>query len=162
LGKGAVESAIKARKHRPMFMVDLAVPRDIEPEVGDLEDVYLYNIDDLKTIIDESRHCRESAASQAESIIELKAQHFIHDLKSLEANHLITQFRAGLEQLSNNELAGALRCLQQGADPAQVLQQFATSLTNKIAHNPSTQMRQAAFDGRLDILAIARQLLNIH
>jgi glutamyl-tRNA reductase len=162
LGKGTVERAIKERKHRPMFMVDLAVPRDIEPEVSDLEDVYLYNIDDMKNIMDDNRHCREAAAAKAEGIIELKSQHFIHNLKSLEANHLITQFRANLEQLSNDKLAQALRSLEQGGEPAQVLQQFATSLINKIAHNPSTQMRQAAFDGRLDMLALARQLLDIH
>jgi glutamyl-tRNA reductase len=161
LGKGAVESAIKARKHRPIFMVDLAVPRDIEPEVGAFEDIYLYNIDDLKSIIDDNRQCRQAAAQQAENIIDLQASHFIKDLQSLEANVLIRQYREQIEKLSATELERALVRLNQGTDSKQVLSQFAAQLTNKLCHGPTVQMKKAAFDGRLELLAFARLLLDL-
>lgn len=161
LGKGSVERAIKARKHRPIFMVDLAVPRDIEPEVVSLEDIYLYNIDDLKSIINENHQCRAAAALEAESIIELQAQHFIRDMQSLDANNLISAFRSNLSELSDHEIQKAKIRLDQGADPKQVLMTLAQSIINKISHIPCTQMRKAAFDGRLDMLALARQLLGL-
>lgn len=161
LGKGAVERAIKARKHRPIFMVDLAVPRDIEPEVASLEDIYLYNLDDLKTIIDENKRGRESAAQQAESIIALQAHHYIRDLQALDANGLISQLRDSLEQLAQHELQKALLRVAQGADPNEVLSHFARHLVNKFSHSPCAQMKQAAYDGRLELLSLARQLFNL-
>jgi glutamyl-tRNA reductase len=161
LGKGTVERAIKARKRKPIFMVDLAVPRDVEPEVESLEDVYLYNIDDLKKITDESRQCREAAALEAESIIDLQAQHFICDLQALDANHLIKKFRANLQELTAVEIQKAYTRLDQGAEPKKVLNLLVRNLLNKISHTPCTQMKQAAFDGRLELLALARQLLDL-
>lgn len=161
LGKGAVESAIKARKHAPILMIDLAVPRDIEPEVSNLEDIYLYNIDDLKTLIDESRQYRMAAAQEAESIIDLQARHFIKDLQALDANNLIKQFRENLECLASGELSRAKARIVNGADPSQVMDQLVYTIINKFSHGPSTQLRKAAFDGRLDMLAIARLLLDL-
>lgn len=161
LGKGAVERAIKARKHKPIFMVDLAVPRDIEPEVSALEDIYLYNIDDLKSIIEENQQSRQAAAWQAESIIELQAEHFIKDLQSLDANNLIKQFRENLFNLSQLELQRAYTRLDQGIDPKAVLNQLTHNLVNKLSHTPCTQLKQAAFDGKLDVLMLAKELLNL-
>lgn len=161
LGKGAVERAIKARKRKPIFMIDLAVPRDIEPEVANLEDIYLYNIDDLKKIVDENRHCREAAAVQAESIIDLQAHHYIRDLQALDANHLIQQFKKNLDAISNQELQRAMSRLKLGEDPKQVLQQFSHNLLNKFSHTPCVQMKKAAFDGRKELLALARLLLDL-
>lgn len=161
LGKGAVETAIKARKHRPIFMVDLAVPRDIEPEVGAFEDIYLYNVDDLKSMVDDNRQCREAAAKQAESIIDLQASHFIKDLQALDANTIIKEYRTSVEQLCAAELEKALARLNQGIDSKQVLTQFAHQISNKLTHGPSTQMKKAAFDGRIELLAFARQLLDL-
>lgn len=161
LGKGAVEAAIKARKHKPIFMLDLAVPRDVESQVGTLEDVYLYNIDDLRSIIDENRSYRESAAQQAEAIIALQAQHYMRELQALDANTLICDLRTKLMALNDQELLKAINKLNQGFDSIQVLKQFSHNLINKILHSPCTQMRQAAFDGRLELLALAKQLLDL-
>jgi glutamyl-tRNA reductase len=161
LDKGAVEHAIEARKHRPIFMIDFAVPRDIEPTVAQLQDIYLYNIDDLKLIIDENLRCREEAARQAESIIALQARHYIRDLQALEANSIIKQWRENCHRLSELELERAITRIERGIDPRQVLQQFSRSLVNKFAHTPCTQIKKAAFDGQLELLTFARQLLDV-
>lgn len=161
LGKALVGSAIKARKHRPIFMVDLAVPRNIEPEIANFEDVYLYNLDDLKTVIDDNRQCRQAAAEQAESIIELQASHFIKDLQAPDADHLIKKFRSQIEHCCAKELEHAITRLGQCNNPEEILKQFATQIANKIAHGPTTQMKKAAFDGRVELLAAARFLLDL-
>jgi glutamyl-tRNA reductase len=161
LGKGMVEKAIKMRKHRPVFMVDLAVPRDIEPEVGKLEDIYLYNIDDLESLIKDNRQCRAAAAEQAEAIIELQAAHFMRELQALDANTAICAYREKLQQLQEHELTKAMQKLAQGMEPGQVLTKLARNLTNKIMHNPCAELRKVAFDGRLDLLILARQLFDI-
>jgi glutamyl-tRNA reductase len=161
LGKGAVEQAIKARKHKPIFMVDLAVPRDIEPEVNQLEDIYLYNIDDLKSIVTDSRNSRTAAAQEAEIMIDIQASRLMRELQAQDANVAICDYRNKLEQLSEKELSKALNALKDGGDPEQILNFFCRNLTNKIMHTPTTQLRQAAFDGRLDVIALARQLLDI-
>lgn len=161
INKLLVESAIKARKHRPIFMVDLAVPRDIDPCVSQFEDVYLYNIDDLKDIIQDNRTCREAAAQQAEQIIDVQAQHFIKDVQSQDATTLIKHYRNYIEELCNSELQQSLARLNQGHDPTEVLKQLCNQLANKITHGPTTQMKKAAFDGRVELLALARYLLDL-
>lgn len=161
LAKGAMERAIKARKHRPMLMVDLAVPRDFEPEIGTLEDVYLYNIDDLRSIVQDNRSCRDTVAKEAEKIIEIQARHYMLELQSQEANALIKNYRENLTALSQKDYKWALHSLAKGSDPKEVLEQFAQNLIKKIAHTPSAQMKKAAFDGRFELLAFARQLLDI-
>lgn len=161
LGKGAVESAFKTRKHQPMLMVDIAVPRDIEPEVGDLNDVYLYTVDDLREIIDEGLKSRQQAAYQAEEIIEIQTAQFMGWLRSLGAVSTIRTYRTQLEAIRTQELEKARRQLRAGADPELVLYQITRSLTNKLAHAPTAQMRRAAFDERDDLLRAARELLNI-
>ncbi len=161
LGKGAVERALKARKHRPMFMVDIAVPRDIEPEVGELADVYLYTVDDLHEVIEEGRQSREEAAKQAEEIIDNQVEHYMGWLRSLEAVDTIRNFRDQAEAMRNEAVLNAERQLAAGKDPNLVIQELARLLTNKLIHHPSVQMNQAAFEGRKDLLDTARQLLGI-
>lgn len=161
LGKGAVERALKKRKHRPMFMVDIAVPRDIEPEVGELADVYLYTVDDLHDVIEEGRQSREEAARQAEDIIDNQVDHFMGWLRSLEAVDTIRAFREQADHVRDDAVENAERQLAAGKDPQEVIMELARTLTNKLIHNPSVQMNQAAFEGRKDLLDTARQLLGI-
>ena len=162
LGKGAVESALKARKHRPIFMVDIAVPRDIEPEVGDLRDVYLYTVDDLHDVIQEGQQSREQAAEQAEEIIENETQHFLGWLRSLDAVDTIRAYRDKADIIREEALQIALRQLTSGKDPQQVIQDLARGLTNKLVHDPSVQLSRAAYDGRDELLDLAQELFNLN
>ncbi len=161
LGKGSVESALKQRKHKPMFMVDIAVPRDIEPEVDELDDVYLYSVDDLQEIIDENLKSRQDAAHQAEEIIDTQVTHFMGWLRSLESISTIRSFREQAEGLRDETLARALAQLERGENPEQVMQELARLLTNKLTHTPSVQIRQASYDGRMDVLDIVRELFEL-
>ncbi len=161
LGKGSVESALKVRKHRPMFMVDIAVPRDIEPEVSELQDVYLYTVDDLQEVIQENLNSRQQAAKQAAEIVDIQVANFMGWLQSLNAVSTIRAYRAGAEQTRDHELENAQRLLAQGRDPEQVLRLLARSLTNKLTHTPSIQMKQAGFQGRLELLQAARELFDL-
>ncbi len=161
LGKGAVERALKARRHRPMFMVDIAVPRDIEPEVGDLNDVYLYTVDDLLGVIEENRRTREAAAHEADEIIDTQVARFMGWLNSLEAVDTICSYRHHAERLRNEALAQAHHQLALGKDANEVLDQLARLLTNKLMHAPSVQMHRAAFEGNETLLNAARQIFDI-
>ena len=152
LGKGLAERAVKSRRHRPIFMVDLAVPRDIEPEVNDLRDVYLYTIDDLSEIISENISSRQEAANEAESLIDLAVYEFQQNAKSLEVVDTLVKFRRKHDDIKNSELDKALKRLHKGEDAEQVLKHLANQLTNKIIHAPSVQLKQAKIDGRNDIL----------
>jgi glutamyl-tRNA reductase len=161
LGKGTVERALKKRKHRPMFMVDIAVPRDIEPEVRELSDVYLYTIDDLQGVIDEGLRSRQAAASQAEDIIAFHADEFMAWLRSLDAAGLIQDYRQRAEELRDDVLARAQRQLDAGKPPAEVLNYLAHTLTNKLLHAPSSRLRQAAREGEAEILVAANELFQL-
>ncbi len=161
LGKGAVERAIQSRKHRPILMVDIAVPRDIEPEVGKLDDIYLYTVDDLQEIIEEGLKSRKEAAKQAEEIIKTEVNHFMGWLRSLDAVATIRAYRQSSERIRDIELEKALRLLQKGEAPQEVLRLAMRNLTNKLIHPASTRMRQAGFDDRPELLQAARELLDI-
>ncbi|HGX93846.1 MAG TPA: glutamyl-tRNA reductase [Candidatus Tenderia sp.] len=161
LGKGATESALKKRRHRPILMIDIAVPRDIETEVGELEDVYLYTVDDLQEIIDEGLKSRQEAAKQAEEIIDTQVAHFMGWIKSLSSVATIQQFRSQADAIREAELEKAIRRLNAGDNPDQVLQKLAHGLTNKFTHTPSTQMRQAGYEGREGLLDAARELFQL-
>ncbi|MBK1641608.1 glutamyl-tRNA reductase [Chromatium okenii] len=161
LGKGTVERALKKRKHRPIFMVDIAVPRDIEPEVGELADVYLYTIDDLQGVIDEGLRSRQAAAAQAEEIIAFHSGEFMAWLRSLDAAGLIQDYRQRAEDLRDEVLSRAQRQLDAGKAPAEVLSFLAHTLTNKLLHAPSSRLRQAARDGDADILEAANELFQL-
>ncbi len=117
LGKGAVESAIKKRKHKPMFMLDLAVPRDIEPEVAGLDDIYLFTVDDLQEVILENMRSRENAANTAEKIIEEGVSEWKSQLQGLDVVDMIRAYRKHLEETLDIEAEKALLTLRAGQDP---------------------------------------------
>ncbi|WP_295588374.1 glutamyl-tRNA reductase [uncultured Lamprocystis sp.] len=158
LGKGTVERALKKRKHRPMFMVDIAVPRDIEPEVGTLDDVYLYTIDDLQGVIDEGLRSRQAAAVEAEEIVTFHSEEFMAWMRSLDAANVIQDYRQRAELLRDEVLERAKRQLDAGKPAADVLAFLAHTLTNKLLHAPSTRLRQAAREGDAEILEAANEL----
>jgi glutamyl-tRNA reductase len=165
LGKGAVERALKERRHRPIFMVDIAVPRDIEPEVSELSDIYLYSVDDLQEVIDENMRSRQEAAEQAEDIIESHVESFMGWLRSLDAVELIQDYRCHAESLRDEVLQKAMQQLKNGKSPEQAMQFLARTLTNKLIHTPSYQLRQAGTNGQLELLEAANtifQLKKIH
>lgn len=162
LGKGAVERALKHRRHRPIFMVDIAVPRDIEQEVADLDDVYLYTVDDLKSIVDENVKNREAEAVKADDIIRLGVEKYASALRSLDAVETIRAYRDKSESIRDVELERAFKNLQSGVDAEEVLRQLARSLTNKLLHAPTSQMKRAGEQGRLDVLAVSQQLFELN
>ncbi|MGO0306269.1 glutamyl-tRNA reductase [Endozoicomonas acroporae] len=161
LGKGTVEKALKQRKHNPMFMVDIAVPRDIEPEVSDLADVFLYTVDDLQDAIEDNLQQRKNAAQQAERIIEADTFEFMTRLRALDAVSLLRNYRQSTEAIRDLELEKALQWLARGVSPEEVLQQFARSLTNKLMHHPSVQLKNAAAKGQHEKLEWAEKLLGL-
>ncbi|MHB0777013.1 glutamyl-tRNA reductase [Halomonas sp. WWR20] len=159
LGKGMVERALKVRRHRPMFMVDIAVPRDIEPQVGELDDVFLYSVDDLQEVIEENRRHREVAAQQAESLIELGVGHWLHERRVRGAGDLIRRYREQAEELRATAEAQALAQLARGDDPEKVLKRLTRQLTNKLVHGPTQRLRDASGAERHDIIQAADTLL---
>lgn len=161
LGKGAVESALKVRKHKPMFMLDIAVPRDIEAEVAELADVFLYTVDDLQEVIDQNRKSREQAAGRAMEIIEVGVEAFRREQRALDAVDTIRAYRAKAEQLREQELQKALNQIRSGADMEKVLGQLARNLTNKLLHAPTTALREASAKGEYDMLRLAHDLFAI-
>jgi len=161
LGKGTVESALKARRHKPIFMVDIAVPRDIEPEVRELEDVYLYTVDDLEEVIQENLRSRQQAAEQAAEIIEQRSAEFMAWLRSLDAVALIQSYRGQAEAIKQETLRKALRMVENGTHPEEALRYLANTLTNKLLHTPSSQLREAGSSGDRELLAAAHTLFQI-
>ncbi len=161
LGKGAVEQAIKIRKHAPIFMVDIAVPRDIEEQVGELEDIFLYTVDDLKEIIDEGLKSRQEAALKAEDIIEVEVSHFMNWLRSLSSIDTMRQYRQQAESVRDSVLENAKKQLEKGKPADQVLEEVARQLTNKLIHRPCVQIKQAGMDGRTDLIEAAIELFNL-
>lgn len=161
LGKGAVESALKRRKHKPMFMLDIAVPRDIEAQVGDLDDVYLYTVDDLQDVIDQNKQSRALAADQAKSIITEGVSQYRDELRARDAAATISAYRGKAEGYRDEELQKALRTLASGRDPERVLTQLARNLTNKLLHAPSAALREASTQGRAEVIHIARELFDL-
>ena len=161
LGKGMVERALKQRKRRPIFMVDIAVPRDIEPEVSQLEDIYLYCVDDLHDIIEENLQSRRDAAKQAEEIIDNQVDHFLAWVRTQDAVPVIRAIRETAQQQSIELLIKAQKQLEQGLAPEQVLSELSRSLTNKLLHEPSRQLRQSGFEDNPELIAAARRLFNI-
>ncbi len=158
LGKGAVENALKKRKHKPMFMCDIAVPRDVEAEVNDLDDVFLYTVDDLQEIIQENIESRQEAAEQAHEIIENQIDDFLNWERSLDSVGVIRDIRENAEAISSEILQKAQAQLAQGKSPEEALAFLARTLTNKWLHQPSATLRQSGENARHDLLDFARQL----
>jgi len=162
LGKGMVERAIRQRKHRPMFMVDLAVPRDIEPEVGELPDVFLYTVDDLAHIVQEGIGNRQAAAQQAEAIIESRVQSFMEWVRSREVVPTIRALRDSAERFRRQELERALKHLARGDDPARVLDHLSKALTNKLLHGPTDALHHVRPEERAELENWLRRLYHLH
>ncbi len=148
LGKGMVERALRARRRRPLFMVDLAVPRDVEPEVRELQDVFLYTVDDLSEIVSANLDARRSAVEQAEAIIETEVGQFVHWLETRASVPLIRALRDQAEAARRHEVERALRMLHRGEDPAEVLEALSRGLTNKLMHSPTQALNEASSEER--------------
>ncbi|MEH0688342.1 glutamyl-tRNA reductase [Vibrio cholerae] len=161
IGKGMVESAIKARRHRPMLFVDIAVPRDVESQVGDLSDVYLYTVDDLQSIIDSNIEQRKVEAIQAEAIVSEESAAFMSSLRSLQAVDSIRDYRRSANAIREELLAKSLQALATGADPEKLLHELSNKLTNRLIHAPTRAMQSAAEQGEPAKLAIIRQSLGL-
>jgi len=161
LGKGAVEQALKRRKRKPMFMVDIAVPRDIEPQVGELEDVYLYTVDDLKEVIAENQRAREEAAVEAQRMIDAAIADYLSEMRAEKAVGAIRDYRHRAERLRDEEVGKALRLLRRGEDAEQVLHGLARNITNKLLHHPTVQLKKAGSEGRTDLLDFVQQLFEM-
>ncbi len=161
LGKGAVESALRARRHRPMFLVDLAVPRDMEPEIAELDDAYLYTVDDLDGIIAENLRSRQLAALQADEIVVTETRQFLEWLRANDAARTVARLRARADETKAAILENARRQLAGGADPAGVLTMTANKLVAKLLHEPSVRLREAGAEGRTEILDAAVELFDL-
>ncbi|MCH8530778.1 MAG: glutamyl-tRNA reductase [Saccharospirillum sp.] len=161
IGKGLIERALKKRRHKPMFMVDIAVPRDIESEVGDLDDVYLYTVDDLRSVIEANMKSRQQAAVEASEIIARSTDAFTQSLLERQAVDTIRQLRSRAEQLKALELEKAQRALAQGADPQRVLEQLSRGLTNKLLHAPTVALRKAHAEGEAEASVWASRLFDL-
>ncbi len=161
LGKGAVESALRQRKRRMMFMVDLAVPRDIEVEVGTLEDIYLYTVDDLREVIEESRRSRAQAAEEAETLIQECLQRWKQERAASGHSDLIRLYRESAETVRNKELQKALAMLEAGQSAEEVMQRFSNNLTNKMIHHSTAQLKWVTQSGDLELIKMASRLLGL-
>ncbi|WP_144391499.1 glutamyl-tRNA reductase [Pleionea sediminis] len=162
VGKGLMEESLKQRKHKPMFMVDLAVPRDIEPAVGQLNDIYLYTVDDLKDVIDENIKARSQAAEEAEDIVAYQAEHFLEWVSSLESVDLVKDYREQMNALKEHELQKAMLQIQSGESAELVLQQMAHRLTNKMMHHPTRYLRNLTQGKDTQLEQQAKELLGLN
>jgi len=161
LGKGSVEKALKQRKHKPMLLVDLAVPRDIEEEVGEIADAYLYSIDDISDVIEDGVKSRAEAAAEAHSIIERGIEEYLKQLRSLNAVATLRAFRAKAETIRDLELEKAIKALENDESPEEILNSLARGITNKLTHTPSVQMKKASAEGRNDLLELTQELFDL-
>ncbi|GAB2671685.1 glutamyl-tRNA reductase [Arenimonas aestuarii] len=158
LRRETVQAALKVRRHRPVFMLDLAVPRDIEASVASLADVYLYTVDDLEQVIEENRASRREAAEQAQAIIDLQVEHYMAWWRAQGRQDALKALRSRGESARGEALARAREQLAAGRPAEEVLDRLAHQLTNKLLHGPSSALRQAALDGDLDLLRAAERL----
>jgi glutamyl-tRNA reductase len=142
--KTAVEAAIRTRRRRPIFMVDLAVPRDIEPEVAELEDVYLFSIDDLQQLIDENLQQRAMAAGGARLVIEEEVERFLNETRAHDAGPAIRALRQQADEIRSQTVEQARRFLAAGKSADEVIEYLANTLTNRLLHTPTQALRQAA------------------
>lgn len=159
--RNLVENALIKRNDAPMFFLDLAVPRDIEPEVGKLPKVSLYNIDDLQIMIEQGMNERRSAALEAEQLIDFELDNYIRWHRSLCAKEIICDYRHHMQTLAEEELRRAQMKLSNGLNQDLVLREFCDRLVNKLAHHPTIGLRQAAWDGRQELLDLTHYLFNI-
>lgn len=161
IGKGMVERALKARRNQPMLFVDIAVPRDIEPEVGKLASAYLYSVDDLHSIIQSNLAQRKAAAVQAEHIVQQESANFMAWLRAQGAVETIRDYRSQADQMRAEAEAEALAAIAQGADVETVIHKLAHRLTNRLIHAPTKSLQQAASNGDIEKLQVLRDSLGL-
>jgi glutamyl-tRNA reductase len=161
VGLGMVERAVKARKHRPIFMVDLAVPRDIEPEVAQLDDVFLYTVDDLAQVVNDGMENRQAAALDAELIVNSRVESFMQWLAKRDAVPTIKALRDQFDATRQAELEKAIKLIQKGESPEKVLEALSNALTNKFLHAPSHALNLAHGDEHAKLENILKQLYQI-
>ena len=162
IGLGMVERALKARRHRPMVMVDLAVPRDIEEEVGRQDDVFLYTLDDLGQIVESGLESRQAAVVEAEAIITDRVSGFLHWLESRETVPTIRALRDAAERERRQEVENALKLLARGDEPAKVLDALSHGLTNKLLHAPTHALNQAEGAERTEVSALISRIYRLN
>lgn len=161
IGANAVKQALKKRRFKPMLMVDLAVPRDIDQAVSRLNDVYLYDVDHLQTVIEGNLAQRRQAALEAEVMVSQLSAQFIRQQQSEQATPYIVAYRKHIEQLKSSELEKARQLLAQGQDAGQVMERLANALSAKLAHAPSQLVRQAAMHENPELLDLIVQGLGV-
>jgi glutamyl-tRNA reductase len=156
-----MEAAVRARKRKPMFAVDIAVPRDIEAEVAELDDVYLYTIDDLDKVVMEGQGNREAAAVDANRILDEEISRYLSMERAKQVAPLITSLRENADALRDDVLKQARRRLAQGAAGDEVLEYATAALMKKLLHSPSVRLREAGENSDAEIIAAARLLFGI-
>lgn len=162
IGLGMVERAVKARRHRPIFMVDLAVPRDIEEEVGELDDVFLYTVDDLAQVVESGLESRQAAVIDAELIIANRVQDFLGWLASRDTVPVIRSLRDSAERMRRHEIEHAMKLLAKGEPAEKVLEHLSQRLTNKFLHAPTQTLNSAEGNERSELQVAASRLFHLH
>jgi glutamyl-tRNA reductase len=162
IGLGMVERAIKVRRHRPIFMVDLAVPRDIEEEIGELDDIFLYTVDDLAQVVESGQESRQAAVVDAEVIIASRVQDFIGWLQARDTVPVIRSLRDSAERMRRHEIEHAMKLLAKGEPAEKVLDQLSQRLTNKLLHAPTQALNLAEGNERAELQAAAARLFHLH
>ncbi|RJX71611.1 glutamyl-tRNA reductase [Vibrio sinensis] len=161
IGKGMVESALKARRRQPILLVDIAVPRDIESQVGELNDAYLYTVDDLQSIVENNIEQRKVEAIQAEAIVSEESAAFMSWMRSLQGVDSIREYRQSANDVREELLSKSIQALASGADPEKLLIELSNKLTNRLIHVPTRALQVAAEQGEPAKLAVIRQSLGL-
>lgn len=161
IGKGMVETALKARRRQPILLIDIAIPRDVETQVSELNDAYLYTVDDLQSIVQQNLEQRKVEAVQAEAIIDEESDAFMNWLRSLRAVDSIREYRSSANSIREELIEKSLQTLSSGADPERVLLELSNKLTNKLIHAPTRALQSAAEQGDAEKLSVIRQSLGL-
>ncbi len=161
IGKGMVETALKARRRQPILLIDIAVPRDVETQVSELNDAYLYTVDDLQSIVQQNLEQRKVEAVQAEVIVDEESEQFMNWLRSLRAVDSIREYRSSANNIREGLIEKSLQALAFGAEPEQVLLELSNKLTNRLIHAPTRALQSAAEQGDSEKLSVIRQSLGL-
>ena len=161
LGKGAVEEAIKARRYRPALLIDLAVPRDIEPQVASLSDVYLFTVDDLRDVVEENVRLRSHEANKADKIVEEGVVEVEATWLQRASADVVRNYRESALAIQQTDLERALKALESGKSPEEVMTRLSRDLTNKLIHAPTAGLKQIAKEGDRVNVSRAAELLGV-
>ncbi|WP_211183652.1 glutamyl-tRNA reductase [Pseudoalteromonas arctica] len=161
IGKGVVEQALKQRRNKPMLFIDIAVPRDIESQVGELDAAYLYSVDDLQAIVSENIASREQAADEAQVIITQRCAEFVMWMRSLDSVDLIRSYRQDVHDIKSELVDKAISQLNTGKDAEKIILELANKLTNRLMHAPTRAIQDAAKKGEVAQLSQLKKMLGI-